>query len=87
MQETRLADRMLENLINGVRTRRGESVLAETVRVSKSGVSRETMAAEEQIRKVLAERDGSDLDILDVWIDGIQLGSYHVCCAVGMDAH
>ena len=25
-------------------------------------------------------------DILAVWIDGIQLGSYHVICAVGVDA-
>src|SRR5262245_14732622 len=28
----------------------------------------------------------SGLDLLAVWIDGIQLGSYHVICAVGVDA-
>jgi hypothetical protein len=34
----------------------------------------------------LAEHDLSKLDILAVWIDGLQLGSDHVICAVGVDA-
>jgi putative transposase len=85
----RLADRMLEILIAGVSTRRYEQVLpamAETVGVSKSQVSRETIEAGERLLKDLAERDVSKLDILAIWIDGIQLGSYHVICAVGVDA-
>jgi putative transposase len=85
----RLADRMLEILIAGVSTRRYEQVLpemAETVGVSKSQVSRETIEAGERLLKDLAERDLSKLDILAVWIDGLQLGSYHVICAVGVDA-
>src|SRR4029453_15790656 len=36
--------------------------------------------------KDLAERDFARLDILAVWIDGIQLGPYHVICAVGGNA-
>ena len=84
-----LADRMLQILIAGVSTRRYEHVIpemAETVGVSKSQVSRETIEAGERLLKDLAERDFSKLDILAVWIDGIQLGSYHVICAVGVDA-
>src|SRR5512135_555156 len=90
MQEDgRLADRMLDILINGVSTRRYEHALpamAETVGVSKSQVSRAAIEAGERLLKDLAERDVSGLDILAVWIDGIQLGSYHVICAVGVDA-
>jgi len=85
----RLADRMLEILIAGVSTRRYEQVIpemAETVGVSKSQVSRETIEAGERLLKEMAERDFSKLDILAVWIDGIQLGSDHVICAVGVDA-
>jgi putative transposase len=87
-KDARLADRMLDILINGVSTRRYEQVLpemAETVGVSKSQVSRETIEAGERLLKELAERDVSGLDILAVWIDGIQLGSHHVICAVGVD--
>jgi putative transposase len=88
-KDSRLADRMLEILIDGVSTRRYEHVLpamAETVGVSKSQVSRESIEAGERLLKELAERDFSKLDILAVWVDGIQLGAYHVICAVGVDA-
>jgi putative transposase len=88
-QNSSLADRMLQILIDGVSTRRYERVIpemAETVGVSKSQISRETIEAGERLLKELAERDFSKLDILAVWIDGIQLGSYHVICAVGVDA-
>ncbi len=84
-----LADRMLEILIAGVSTRRYETVIpamAETVGVSKSQVSREAIEAGERLLKDLAERDFAKLDLLAVWIDGLQLGPYHVICAVGVDA-
>ena len=87
-KDGRLADRMLEILINGVSTRRCERVLpemAETVGVSKSQISRETIEAGERLLKELAERDFSKHDLLAVWIDGIQFGPYHVICAVGVD--
>ena len=88
-KDGRLADRMLEVLISGVSTRRYERVLpemAETVGVSRSQVSRETIEAGERTLKELAERDFSGTDILVVWIDGLQLGAYHVICAVGADS-
>jgi transposase-like protein len=88
-KDSRLADRMLDILIAGVSTRRYEPILpamAETVGVSKSEVSRQTIEAGERLLKELAERDSSGTDILAIWVDGIQLGSYHVLCAVGVDA-
>jgi transposase-like protein len=88
-KDQRLADRMLEVLIDGVSTRRYEGVLpemAETAGVSKSQVSRETIEAGERLLKELAERDLSGLDLLAIWIDGLQLGAHHVICAVGVDA-
>ena len=88
-KDGRLADRMLEILIAGVSTRRYKHVLpemAETVGVSKSEVSRETIEAGVRLLKELAERDLSGLETLAIWIDGIQLGPYHVICAVGVDA-
>jgi putative transposase len=89
-KDGRLADRMLEILLDGVSTRRYEGVLpqmAETVGVSKSQVSRETIEAGERLLKELAERDLSSLELLAIWIDGLQLGSHHVICAVGVDAN
>ena len=88
-KDGRLAERMLEILMAGVSTRRYKQVLpemADTVGVSRSEVSRETIEAGERLLKGLAERDLSGLDILAVWIDGIQLGRYHVICAVGADS-
>jgi putative transposase len=87
-KDGRLADRMLEIVIAGVSTRRYQKVLpemAETVGVSKSEVSRETIEAGERLLEDLAGRDFSALDLLAVWIDGVQLGSYHVICAAGVD--
>jgi putative transposase len=87
-KDRRLADRMLEIVIAGVSTRRYQKVIPEmdqTVGVSKSQVSRETIEAGERLLEDLAGRDFSSLDLLAVWIDGIQLGSYHVICAAGVD--
>src|SRR6478752_7888912 len=68
-KDGRLADRMLEILIGGVSTRRYERVLpemAETVGVSKSQVSRESIEAGERLLRELAEKDVSGCDILAV---------------------
>jgi len=84
----RLANRMLEILISGISTRRYETILPEmdgTVGVSKSQVSRATIEAGGRLLDDLAARDFSGLDFLAVWIDGIQLGPYHVICAAGVD--
>lgn len=88
-KDTRLADRMLEIMMAGVSTRRYATVLpemAEQVGISKSQVSREFIASGERLLKQLAERDFSELDLLVVYLDGVQFGPYHVICAVGVDA-
>jgi transposase-like protein len=88
-KDGRLADRMLAILLDGVSTRRYEGVLpamAETVGVSKSQVSREAIEAGERLLKEMAERDLRGLELLAIWVDGLQLGGHHVICAVGVDA-
>ena len=87
--ESRLADRMLEIMMAGVSTRRYEEVLpdmAQQVGNSKSQVSREFIEAGQRMLQSLAEKDRSELDILVVYIDGIQFGKYHVICAMGVDS-
>ena len=84
-----LADRMLELVLQGVSTRKYETVLpalADQVGVSKSEVSRETIEAGTRVLKEMAERDLSGLDVLVVYLDGIVFGDYHVLAAVGVDA-
>lgn len=88
-KEGRLADRMLEIMMAGVSTRKYEEVLpemAEQVGISKSQVSREFIDAGQRMLQSLAEKDLSELDILVVYIDGIQFGRYHVICAMGVDS-
>jgi transposase-like protein len=83
-----LAERMLEILMHGVSTRRYEKVLpemAEQVGISKSEVSRETIEAGTRVLRELAERDFSGLDMLVIYLDGIQFGKHHVLAAVGVD--
>ena len=87
--DRRLADRMLELVLNGVSTRRYASVLpamADQMGISKSEVSRETIEAGTRVLQELAERDLSELEVLVVYLDGIQFGDYHVLAAVGVDA-
>ncbi len=88
-KEGRLADRMLEIMMAGVSTRRYEEVLpemAEQAGISKSQVSREFIEAGQRMLQSLAEKDLSELDLLVVYIDGIQFGKYHVICAMGVDS-
>ena len=78
--DQRLADRMLELVLNGVSTRRYEQVLpamADQVGISKSEVSRETIEAGTRVLQELAERDLGELDVLVVYLDGIVFGDYH----------
>ena len=85
-----LADRMLEVVLQGVSTRKYETVLpalADQVGVSKSEVSRETIEAGTRVLKELAERSLGELDVLVVYLDGIVFGDYHVLAAVGVDAN
>jgi transposase-like protein len=84
----RTGARMLEILLRGVSTRNYAKVLpemAESVGVSRSAVSREFMAASEAQLKELCERRFDELEILIVYIDGIQFGEHHVIVALGVD--
>lgn len=86
--DRRLGERMLEILLAGVSTRKYGVVvpeMAETVGISKSSVSRETIEAGERKLRELTERRFDDRDILIIYLDGIELGSYHVIAAVGVD--
>jgi len=84
-----LADRMLEILMAGVSTRKYGQVIpemADTVGVSKSAVSRQTIEASERVLKDLMERRLDAWDLLVIYVDGIQFGAHHVLAAVGVDA-
>ena len=88
-RDQRLADRMLAIMRNGVSTRRDETVLpamAEQVGIGKSEVSRETLEAGTRVLQDWAERDFSQVDVLMIYLDGIQFGNHHVLAAVGGDA-
>jgi len=80
--------RMLEILMSGLSTRKYKDVLpamAETVGVSKSAVSRQSIEASEQTLKELSQRRFDDKDILIVYLDGIRFGDIHVIVALGVD--
>ena len=79
-----MADRMLEVLMAGVSTRKYGRVIgemADTVGVSKSAVSRETVEASERVLKELMERRLDAWDLLVIYLDGIQIGlAPRACC-------
>jgi transposase-like protein len=80
---------MLEILMAGVSTRKYGQVIgemADTVGVSKSAVSRQTIEAAERVMAELMERRLDAWDLLVVYIDGIQFGAQHVLVAVGVDS-
>ena len=89
VMNSRLGQRILEILMNGVSTRKYKEIIpemAETVGVSKSQVSREFIAASEAEFKRLCERRFDDANILVIYIDGIQFGDCHVIAALGVDS-
>jgi putative transposase len=86
---SRLGSRILEILMKGVSTRKYEQILpqmAETVGVSKSEISREFIASSEKQLRQLCERRFDDVDIVAIYIDGIQFGDCHVIVALGVDS-
>jgi len=87
-QDTATGERMLEILLNGVSTRRYQHVIAkmaDTVGVSRSTVSRETVEASEAALKRLMERRFDDIELLIIYIDGMHFGDQCVLAAVGVD--
>lgn len=89
VMNSRLGQRILEILMNGVSTRKYKEIIpemAETVGVSKSQISREFVAASEAEFKQLCERSFDNANILAIYIDGIQFGDCHVIAALGVDS-
>ena len=87
-QDTVTGERMLEILLNGVSTRRYSRVIpemADTVGVSRSTVSRESIAASEAALQQLLERRFDDVELLIIYIDGMHFGDQCVLAAVGVD--
>lgn len=87
-RDERLGERMLEILLAGVSTRRYRGVISEmadTVGVSKSSVSRETIEASEKALEELVERRFDQTDVLIVYVDGLHFGEQAVIAAVGVD--
>ena len=86
--DERLGARMLGILMQGVSTRgyRGViSKMADTVGVSKSAVSRETIEASEKQLEELLERRFDKVDLLVIYLDGLIFGDHTVLAAVGVD--
>jgi putative transposase len=87
-QDAHTGERMLEILPNGVSTRRYRRVIpemADTVGVSRSTVSRETIEASEAALKRLMDRRFDDVELLIIYIDGIHFANQCVLVAVGVD--
>jgi putative transposase len=84
-----LAARMSEILVSGVSTRKYARVLpamAASAGIAKSSVSRAVKRASEASLRELMERSFHDVDILGVYLDGIEVAGHHVVAAVGLDA-
>lgn len=80
--------RVEDILMRGVSTRdygvvAGE--LAESVGISKSSVSREFLEASEKALSALSARRFEDVNVLVIYVDGIQRGDHHVVAALGVD--
>jgi transposase-like protein len=83
-----LAARMSEILISGVSTRKYAGVLpamAHSAGIAKSSVSRALKRASEASLRELMERSFHEVDILAVYLDGIEVAGHHVVAAVGLD--
>ena len=80
-----LQARMLEIMMNGVSTRSYQHVIpemAESVGISKSSVSQETIEASEAALKQLLERRLADKDFIVIYIDGLHCGEH---CVIGAE--
>jgi putative transposase len=86
--ELGLREKLCRILMSGVSTRNYERVvpqMAESCGVSKSAVSREFAAASAEELRALCERRFDDLELLGIYLDGVQFGQHHVIAAMGVD--
>lgn len=84
-----LSARMLDILMRGVSTRQYRDVIpemADTVGVSKSSVSRQVIEASEAEVEALLARRFEEVNLLIIYIDGMQFGEHVMIGAVGVDA-
>jgi transposase-like protein len=84
-----LGEKLCGILMRGVSTRNYRDVIpemAETCGVSKSAVSREFVETSTGKLEALCARRFDDLDLLVIYVDGIQFGAHHVIGAVGVDS-
>jgi putative transposase len=84
-----LSARMLDIVMRGVSTRQYRGVIpamAETVGVSKSSVSRQIVEASEAEVEALLARRFEDVNLLIIYMDGMQFGDHVMIGAVGVDA-
>ena len=89
VMNSHLGQRILTILMNGVSTRKYQEIIpemAETVGVSKSQISREFVVASTAELEHLCERRFDDVNILVIYLDGIQFGDCHVIAALGVDS-
>ena len=88
-QDAELSARMSEILVSGVSTRKYARVLpamAGSAGIAKSSVSRAAKRASQASLRALMERSFHEVDILAVYMDGIEVAGHHVLGAVGLDA-
>ena len=86
--QPQLGARMLDILMRGVSTRQyGEVIpaMADTVGVSKSSVSRQVIEASEKEVEALLSRGFDKVNLLIIYIDGMQFGDHVMIGAVGVD--
>jgi len=86
--QPRLGARMLDIMMRGVSTRQYAGVIpemADTVGVSKSSVSRQTIEASEKEVEALLSRRFDEVKLLIIYIDGMQFGDHVMIGAVGVD--
>jgi transposase-like protein len=79
---------MSDILVSGVSTRKYARVLpqmAGSAGIAKSSVSRAAKRASEASLRELMERAFHEVDILAVYLDGIEVAGHHVLAAVGLD--
>jgi transposase-like protein len=84
-----LGEHMLDTLLHGVSTRNYREVIpqmAETVGVSKSSVSRQSIEASEAELEALLNRRFDGLKLLIIYMDGVVFGEHTMIGAVGVDA-
>jgi transposase-like protein len=86
--QPRLSARMLDILMRGVSTRQYKGVIpamADTVGVSKSSVSRQTIEASEAEVEALLSRRFDEVKLVIIYIDGMVFGHHVMIGAVGVD--